>query len=564
MPATRPADRRFDRAASLERLASQRFDVVVVGGGVTGAGVALDAASRGLRTALVEKSDLASGTSSKSSKLVHGGIRYLEQREFRLVYESLHERQRLLHNAPHLVELQPFLIPLFGKGGVASKAVSSQYATALWLYDITGGWRIGKRHRRVTKEEAQSHMPTLRTDMLASGFLYYDCRVDDARLTLSLARTAALDFGATVATYARVSSLHKDSSGRITGVVVDGPGMEEGMVIDTLSVVNATGVWADEVRSLDEGDHPGTIRPAKGVHIAVPREKLPCDIASVIPVRKDRRSIFVIPWAWGEETYIGTTDTDYQGPLDDPTCTEDDIAYLIDAVNAVVSSQISRSDVTGSWAGLRPLLATGKGARSARTADLSRRHAITVSDSGMVTVTGGKLTTYRKMAADTVDALLRTLGHRRVPCRTQRMVLHGGRELDARCAKDWAFSFGVPESLVVHLMRRYGSETPALLALCRERPELADPLVPGTPYIAAEAVFAVRAEMAQTLDDVLARRTRALIVQEHATLQAAESVADLIAGELGWDQAERDRQVKELRSGCRQPADRPLGGGETW
>ena len=372
----------FRRADALRRLADEEFDVLVVGGGVTGAGVALDAASRGLRTALVEKGDFASGTSSKSSKMIHGGIRYLQQREFRLVYENLAERQRLLDNAPHLVSPLPFLIPLFGRDGVVSKTVARSYATALWMYDLTGGWRIGKRHREVTKDEALAHLPTLNTDHLVAGFLYFDARADDARLTLALARTAAFEFGAVVANYTPVVRLTTGADGTANGAVVrPAPDDETSeFPIRARVVVNASGVWADAVRALDEGRDPHAIRPAKGVHVTVPADRLPCDIAAVIPVPKDKRSIFVVSWPETDLVYLGTTDTDYTGPLDDPACTPEDVDYLLDAANAITTSRLTRADVTGVWAGLRPLLAPpDKGGHvSERTADLSRRH--TVSD----------------------------------------------------------------------------------------------------------------------------------------------------------------------------------------
>ena len=262
----------FRRADALRRLADEEFDVLVIGGGITGAGVALDAASRGLKTALVEKGDFASGTSSKSSKMIHGGIRYLQQREFRLVYENLAERQRLLDNAPHLVSPLPFLIPLFGRDGVVSKTVARSYATALWMYDLTGGWRIGERHREVTKEEALAHLPTLNTDHLVAGFLYFDARADDARLTLTVARTAAFEFGAVVANYTPVVRLTTGADGTANGAVVRPVPDDEAseFPIRARIVVNASGVWADAVRALDEGQDPHAIRPAKGVHVTVP------------------------------------------------------------------------------------------------------------------------------------------------------------------------------------------------------------------------------------------------------------------------------------------------------
>ena len=305
----------FTRADALSRLAAGRFDVLVVGGGITGAGVALDAASRGLRTALVEKDDFASGTSSKSSKLVHGGLRYLQQKEFRLVYENLAERQRLLQNAPHLVSPLPFLIPLFGKGGVVNRSVARAYRTALWLYDVTGGIRIGRRHQRITRAQTLAHLPTLRADHLVDSFLYWDARTDDARLTLEVLRTAVLDHGAVAANHTRVIDLLHRADGTVDGVRVAPDGGEPCDVRADV-VVNAAGVWADEVRALDEGADPHSIRPAKGIHVTVPESAFPCDIAAVIPVREDHRSIFVV--SWGRQVYLGTTDTRWDGPLDDP------------------------------------------------------------------------------------------------------------------------------------------------------------------------------------------------------------------------------------------------------
>jgi glycerol-3-phosphate dehydrogenase len=545
----------FRRADALRRLADEEFDVLVVGGGITGAGVALDAASRGLRTALVEQADFASGTSSKSSKMVHGGIRYLQQREFRLVYENLAERQRLLQNAPHLVSPLPFLIPLFGRDGVVSKTVARSYSSALWMYDLTGGWRIGHRHREVERDEALAHLPTLSTEHLVAGFLYWDARADDARLTLAVLRTAALRFGAAVANYTRVVRLTMGNSDRIDGAVLrTGPdeGNESGagdeITVRARVVVNATGVWADTVRSLELGNASDSLRPAKGVHVTVPADRLPCDIAAVIPVPKDRRSIFVVPWPGLDLVYLGTTDTDYTGPLADPECTPDDVDYLLEAANNVTTSRLTRADVTGVWAGLRPLLAPSAhgGHVSERTADLSRRHTVSTSPHGMVTVTGGKLTTYRKMAQDTVDVAVRVLGEspRRRPCVTKSLPLVGATTR-ARDPVSQAQRSG-------RLLARYGTEHPAVTAVADVRPELLEPAVPGLPYTGAELVYAVREEMAVSLDDVLARRTRAGIQRAHATMEAAPAVARLLAPEMGWDDREAAGQAARFVAACQK------------
>ncbi len=557
----------FRREEALARLQDETFDVLVVGGGITGAGVALDAASRGLRTALVEKDDFASGTSSKSSKLVHGGLRYLQQREFRLVYENLAERQRLIENAPHLVTPIPFLIPLFGRAGVVNRSVARAYLTALWLYDLTGGLRIGRRHERVTKEEALAHLPTLRADHLVAGFLYWDARTDDARLTLCVLRTAVLDHGAVAANHTRVDTLTHAADGRVTGARVVPEGGEP-FEIRAQVVVNAAGVWADEVRALDEGAHPNSIRPAKGVHVTVPAAAFPCDIAAVIPVRGDQRSIFVV--SWGDQVYLGTTDTAYEGPLDDPPCRPEDVAYLLDAANAVTTQPLEPADLTGIWSGLRPLLApkAGRRAPSERTADLSRRHTVGVSSSGVVTVTGGKLTTYRKMAEDTVDLVERQLG-RHTRCVTRSLRLRGATPVEQPTGEGSVTPRDPAAAAAGHLARRYGTETPAVLSVADGRPELLEPLVPGLRYLAAEAVYAVEEEMACSLPDVLDRRTRASLRDARAAAAAAKRVADLVGPTLGWDEARcqkeaadyTDRLRLELATAGLDPH-RPVEGGE--
>ncbi len=546
----------FDRSDNLARLGVGTFDVLVVGGGITGAGVALDAAARGLRTALVERDDFASGTSSKSSKLVHGGLRYLQNGDVRLVYEALHERQRLLRNAPHLVKVLPFLIPVFtGKGGIIPKQVARALGSAMWMYDLTGGLRIGKVHRRLKAEAARAHMPTL-GDRLAWAYLYYDAQTDDARLTLTLARTAALDYGATVVNHAGVRRLVKTAD-RVTGAVV-AAGPDGGEVeVRARVVINATGVWADDVRALDEGSHPDSIRPAKGIHITVPWDKVRNDIAAVVPVPKDRRSVFVVPWPGtdgtvggpGSVTYIGTTDTDYDGDVDDPQCTADDVAYLLSAINHSVTEPLDESDVLGTWAGLRPLVSD---ATSTRTADMSRRHRVSTSPSGLVTVVGGKLTTYREMAEDAVDAALAAAadGGEPLPRLASRSRT---RKLRLRGADGWTEASAAHR----HLAERYGGETGVLTAMVAADPSLGEPLVPGLPYIRAEAVYAARYEMATTLDDVLARRTRARLRDAAATAAAAADVAALVASELGWSAAEQAAQVDTYLAAARREREVP-------
>jgi glycerol-3-phosphate dehydrogenase len=551
----------FDRNENIARLSEGTYDVLVIGGGITGAGVALDAASRGLRAALVERDDFASGTSSKSSKLIHGGLRYLQNGDVRLVYEALRERQRLLRNAPHLVKVLPFLIPVFeGKGGIIPKRLARALGSAMWMYDLTGGLRIGRRHRRLGRDAALAHMPTL-GERLAWAYLYYDAQADDARLTLAVARTAALDYGATVVNHAAVTGIVKDGNGRVAGAVVDTAATAGGIAgrqieVRARVVINATGVWTDDVRALDEGTDPRSIRPAKGIHIAVPWHKLRNDIAAVVPVRQDRRSVFVVPWLTpggnGDQggvdggvgdarvTYIGTTDTDYDGEVDDPQCTPEDVAYLLDAINHAISEPIEVGDVLGTWAGLRPLV---RDASNSRTADLSRRHRVFASASGMITVTGGKLTTYREMAQDAVDAAVRAMASAGEPLprrarrgRTRSLALRGAAGWREAAKRD------------AHLGGRYGGEAAVLEAMTAADPTMAEPLVPGLPYRRAEALYAARYEMATTVDDVLSRRTRSRLLGRDATAAAADNVAALLASELGWSEAERAAQVDRFRA----------------
>jgi glycerol-3-phosphate dehydrogenase len=543
----------FERRRSLERLAAERFDVLVVGGGITGAGVALDAAARGLRTALVERDDFASGTSSKSSKMVHGGLRYLQQGDVRLVYEALAERQRLRHNAPHLVRLLPFLIPFFtGRDGVIPKGLTRALGSAMWMYDLTGGARIGKIHQRLKRDEVLEQMPTLPAERVAGGYLYYDAAADDARLTLTVVRTAALDFGAVVANGVGITGLVKDADGTVAGATARTAEGDE-LTIRAAAVVNACGVWSDDVRALDEGTHPDSIRPAKGVHITVPWELVRNRIAVVVPVPGDKRSVFVVPWAGGPDedprfTYIGTTDTDHDGSLDDPQCTPEDVEYLLRAINFSIGAgsganrAITPDDIVGTWAGLRPLV---KSAASGRTADLSRGHRVQVSPSGVVTITGGKLTTYRHMAADTVDTVVERLG-----AVVEGRVARGSttKKLRLRGAAGHQAAADSSEPLLRSLAPRHGGESRLLADLVAADPSLGEPLVEGTDYIRAEAVHAARHEMACSLADVLARRTRVLLQAREASVAAAPAIAALLAPELGWDDAEVARQVDDYRS----------------
>jgi glycerol-3-phosphate dehydrogenase len=415
--------------------------------------------------------------------------------------------------------------------------------SAMWMYDFTGGLRIGKLHQRLKTDEAMAHMPTLRRERLAGAYLYYDAQADDARLVLTVARTAALDHGAVLVNRASLTGITKDDAGRVTGATVEADGRR--ITVTAPTIVNATGVWSDDIRALDEGTHPDSIRPAKGVHITVPWDLVQNDIAAVIPVPKDKRSVFVV--AWDGSTYIGTTDTDYEGDIDQPLCTRDDVEYLLRAINGAIEGTITPADITGTWAGLRPLV---KSAQSARTADLSRKHKVTARDSGVISINGGKLTTYREMAADTVDQVVEHLGDaapkglaRRT--RTRKLSLRGAEGHES--ARTTAVAGLTPEQ-VEHLAGRHGGESPVLFAMVGAHPGLAQPLVEGLPYLRAEAVYAARYEMAATLDDVLSRRTRARLLDAEASVAAAPDVADLVGDELGWSADQRREQVEAYRA----------------
>ncbi len=542
--------RPFERSEMLDELRAaadgEPFDVLVVGGGITGAGVALDAAARGLRTALVERDDFASGTSSKSSKLVHGGLRYLQNGDVKLVYQALRERKRLMRNAPHLVKMLPFLIPILTRDGVVSRRIARGLGSAMWMYDLTGGWRIGRLHKRVSAEQAAAHFPTADAERMSAGYLYFDATADDARLTLSIARTAA-EHGAVVVNRCGVVDVTVGADGRASGVVVQANG--ERIEVPARGIVNAAGVWSDEVRTLDEGSNPDSIRPAKGVHVTVPWEKTRNDIAVIIPVRRDKRSLFLVPWnerpdGTFRQTYIGTTDTDYDGPLDAPQCDGDDLDYVLEAVNQSLTTEVGRDDVLGVWAGLRPLVKSDDPEQQAdETADLSRRHVVEIGPSGVVRVGGGKLTTYREMAEDTVDRVAAEIEAPRRARRshpTRRLALFGAERAGSHARG----------SVDAHLAGRYGSAAAEIKALVALDPDLGEPLVDGQPYLRAEAVYAAQREMATTLDDVLLRRTRAHLFDRPATRQAAPAIAELLAAELGWDEAEIQRQVEHYLRIC--------------
>jgi glycerol-3-phosphate dehydrogenase len=514
MTATEPL--RLVRAEQLDRLSSEAFDIVIVGGGVTGAYAAFDASLRGYRVALLEKSDFASGTSSKSSKMVHGGLRYIEQGNLGLVRHSLLERQRLRRNARHLVQRLPFLFPVMEQDGVFDKRLAKAFESLLWTYDIAGGWREGILHQKLSKAEVLSHCPTFNEAHLTGGFLYFDARVDDARLTLTLARSAAFH-GAAVVNHAKVAEVTRNERGNVDGVIVQADGRE--IRVRAGVVIMATGVWLRDWTGCKKGETaPLQIRPAKGVHVAIPWLKIRNDCTVTIPVPgRSRRATIT---RWGDVSYLGTTDEDYGGDLDDVYCTRRELDFLLEGARSALKTDLCADDVVGSIAGCRPLV----GPPGGKTLEMKRNHEIHVAPDGLVTIVGGKLTTSRHMAEQTIDAAQKVIGGRR-RCTTRSAWLLGAAGYDAQ-------AIVASGGLGAHLGERYGTEARFVSDLLERDPRLLKPVVEGLPYTEAEVLYAVRHELACSVDDVLSRRMRARLMARDASARAAARVGEILQSEL--------------------------------
>jgi glycerol-3-phosphate dehydrogenase len=513
-------------------MAQETFDVVVIGGGATGSGCALDAVTRGLSVALVEARDFAAGTSSRSSKLIHGGLRYLEQMEFHLVREALRERSLLLNLiAPHLVHPVPFLYPL--KHHVYERAY---IGAGMLLYDELGGHEGLPRHRHLTRRGALKLAPALSPHSLVGALQYYDCQVDDARHTLAVARTAAR-FGAAVANAVSVVGFLREA-GRVTGVKVRDHVAGQDLEVRARVVINATGVWTDEVQNMVGERGKFHVTASKGVHLVVPRDRLQLDTGLIL--RTETSVLFVIPW--GRHWLIGTTDTEWKLDKAHPAASRKDIDYVLEHLNAVLAHPLSRDDVQGVYAGLRPLL-TGE---SESTSRLSREHSVAVPVPGLVAVAGGKYTTYRVMAADAVDAAVRGLDVLVPPSATSVTPLIGADGFQGlwNSRHRLAERSGLHVARIEHLLGRHGTLIEGLLELVAERPELAEPLPAADDYLAVEALYAASHEGALHVDDVLARRTRISIESWDRGEAAAEPVARLMAEVLGWSEERIANEVK--------------------
>jgi glycerol-3-phosphate dehydrogenase len=494
----------------------ESFDVLIVGGGATGLGAAVDAASRGYATALIEAEDFAKATSSRSTKLVHGGVRYLQNGEVHLVREALHERTNLIENAPHVVHDLPFLLPTYRWLDVP------YYFAGLKVYDVLAGGSNLPGTRLLSPREALALVPGLSGRGLRSAIMYHDGQFDDSRLAVSLARTA-VDRHAAVANYVRAERFLYERD-RICGVVAQDHESGARFEIRARVVVNATGIFVDTLRALDDADAPKLLTHSRGSHIVVPRAALGTSTHAVlIPKTSDGRVVFATPWH--ESIVIGTTDIKTNDVELDPRPTAAEVSYILETINPYLATPLQANDVRATFAGLRPLVTR----RASTTAGLSREHLIDVAPSGLVTITGGKWTTYRKMAEDVIDVAAREAGLTASPSKTARLALHGAtRDLPPQTDP----------------LRVYGSDGFALRALADARPDLAQPLDARLPYIAAQVVFAAQHEMARTVEDVLARRTRALFLDIEAARASAPQVAKLLAAELDRDDAWQTDQLR--------------------
>lgn len=497
---------------------SEPWDMVIVGGGATGVGVAVDAAARGYEVLLLEQSDFGKGTSSRSTKLVHGGVRYLQQGNISLVMEALEERGILRNNAPHLVHDLPFIVPVY------KWWEGPFYGVGLRVYDMLAGKYGFGRSRNLSKDETIRRLPNIETDGLRGGVIYHDGQFDDARLLVNLVQTAAAQ-GATLLNYTRVVSLTKDSDGIVNGVIAEDQDSQQQITAAAKVVINATGAFTDGVRRMDDPQAEAIIAASQGVHLVLDRSFLSGDTAVMIPKTSDGRVLFAIPW-YGR-ALVGTTDTPIGEVILEPRPLEEEIDFILSTAARYLARDPSRGDVLSMFAGIRPLVKSGDGAS---TAALSRDHTIHISGSGLLTIAGGKWTTYRRMAEDCVDQASRLAGLETRPCPTRELPIHGHRH-EAQAFGELAF---------------YGADAPAVETLIQSDAALTEQLHPALSLRAGQVIWAVRHELARTVDDFLARRTRALLFDARAAISMAPRVAELMATELARDEAWAAQQVEEF------------------
>ncbi len=506
--------------ANLKNKKDKTWDIIIVGGGATGLGIAVDAASRGFQTLLVEQSDFAKGTSSRSTKLVHGGVRYLAKGDLSLVFEALHERGLLMQNAPHLVRNQQFIIPVY------EWWEGPFYNIGMKVYDLMAGKLGLGPSQKISKEETLSAIPNLDQNGLLGGVIYYDGQFDDSRLAINLAQTA-VENGATVLNYVRATGISKDASGLLNGLELLDEESNEVFFVKGKSIINAAGIFVGDIKAMDEKDPNNSVILSQGVHIVLDKSFLQGDSAIMIPHTSDGRVLFAVPWH--NKVIVGTTDTEVKNPSLEPRATEKEIDFLLKTSSAYLSKDPKRSDVLSVFAGLRPL-ATSNG-ESISTKDISRKHQISVSRSGLITITGGKWTIYRKMAEDVVDKAIMVAGLNEKQCITKKLPIHG-----------YTLNTKFDEPLYY-----YGSDKKKIEeTLISNNPELNDKLLSSLPYIKAEVIWAVRNEMALTVEDFLARRSRALFLDAKASIQMAPEVAQLMARELNKDSGWIKKQIEDF------------------
>lgn len=506
--------------ARVGKAGSEAWDLVVIGGGATGAGVAVDAASRGFSTLLLEREDFAKATSSRSTKLVHGGVRYLEQGNVSLVMEALKERGLLRQNAPHLVHDLQFIVPNY------SWWEAPFYGIGMKVYDLLAGKYGFGRSRILSKEETLERIPTLRQDGLRGGVVYYDGQFDDSRLLIHLIETA-VDHGAVALNYAPVVSLLKDNDGYVNGVVFEDTEHHERFTVQAKVVVNATGIFTDEIRRMADASVTGMVAPSQGIHLVLDRSFLKGDAAIMVPHTSDGRVLFAIPWH--EHTVVGTTDTPIEKAVYEPLPFEKEIEFVLETAGQYLSRPPKREDVLSVYVGIRPLV-KAQGADAGKTSSLSRDHTVHIDGSGLLTIVGGKWTTYRHMAEDTVNHAI-TLGKLAdKECVTRDLHIHGY----------------YPEYEQLGDLAVYGADAENILEIARQAPELRTQLHHDLPYIGAEVVWAVRHEMARNVEDVLARRTRALFLNAHAAIEMAPAVASLMAKEMNKGQSWIDGELRSF------------------
>lgn len=521
----------MNRADNIERISKEEiWDFVIIGGGATGLGIALDAASRGYKTVLFEQSDLAKATSSRSTKLVHGGVRYLEQGNISLVREALKERGLLLKNAPHLTKNMTFIIPNY------TWFDNLLYTVGLTMYDLLAGRLSLGASKYLSKKKVKEYLPTVREQGLKGGVLYHDGQFDDSRLAVNIAQTA-MEKDAVILNYTRVEKIHKDTSGKINGVEVKD--IETGLSyqIKTKIVINATGVFVDNIIKMDNPKARKMVRPSQGIHLVLDRLFLPSTSALMIPKTDDGRVLFAVPWH--NKILVGTTDTLRDHPELEPHALEQEIEFILNTTGRYLDKKPTREDVLSVFVGLRPLAAPkGEGKK---TKEISRNHKIIVSSTGLITITGGKWTTYRKMAEDTVDSAIRLVGLPFKKCVTENLKIHGTPVMVANKKQNESQTIIKEDHLYV-----YGSDRELLKQFMKERPELAEKLVPEYDYTKAEVVWAVQHELALTVDDVLARRCRMLFLDATAALKAAPVVAQTMADVLHKDQKWIEDQIADF------------------